>query len=837
MAQCSITNCTDLVNCLNNAKQGSAGKEFIELGAGLFEAAGELAGALLLSSLTVTQLDSETALIQERPPCVWIVGKAVLFPGATKEIEYRVEISAEVLGAEVLLLLDATPLNPAAWSFAANFPEFPEYFGFVQPVLKWLPSFYNDIRINEPHFWVATGEQSLHPPGLSLTGLVDLTKGSLASLGGRFPNSSKISLHGPITLRSNKYPQLDLTGDVVNYSIPLVVNVALKFGVIDAGLEPAASTLLLVGSTQVGNFPTIKLSAPILQGDFAWVIAGEVEDKAKYTLSAGLQALVNYVNGQTLPLPSGLDILGFFLDSVTVSIIPELPPKIEMIGLRVASDPQKKWSAPILGLGISDLFVDWQVISPFSTPSLMAMVGGTLFLGSGESASQLLVEVDLSGINTPSEADVAIYAVLDPERPLQLAALFEQFTGIEIDLNLALAEFLFEAHTGARTLQFTAGLAGKWPFPVPLIEFGETNFSFFYTPNSITGTVTIRVAIASFEFFVSAGYAGSGKGWLFAGQLAPDTQGRTLQDFVDSVSNNQYPNLPANLGAISLQRLSVSFNTKTEEFSFDGVLQWPFVFDDFFNLTLEAELSLQSPGPPPNGVRKYSGFVRGSLMINAFSVGVIYSFDIQGNKTLTFIVQYQTLSLTCAFSKDPKTGDRILKANLGGVTFGGIVEYLVNLVDPNLGFQLSAPWDVLNQISFDNLILTVNLTTKSVGVSYKLDKDLGIIYIDTIGLAYVDKAGRKTVDIQITGRFFDQTYQDTNPLKWDLLNDPPPAPPGKAEQFLDLRYLGLGQNVGFRETKDFKRIQDIITAMEDEFLPVESQAGNPLLNKSLSALK
>ena len=139
-----------------------------------------------------------------------------------------------------------------------------------------------------------------------------------------------------------------------------------------------------------------------------------------------------------------------------------------------------------------------------------------------------------------------------------------------------------------------------------------------------------------------------------------------------------------------------------------------------------------------------------------------------------------------------------------------------------MGFRLSPPWDVLNEIDFSNLTLTVNLTTKDVGFSYKLGKNFGIAEIDTLGLSYVSKAGRKTVDIIVTGKFFDLEYPDTNPLSWDLLNDPPPTPPGKGAKLLDLKYLGIGQNVGFRETRNFKNVQDVIKEMSSDFLPVDA---------------
>ena len=158
---------------------------------------------------------------------------------------------------------------------------------------------------------------------------------------------------------------------------------------------------------------------------------------------------------------------------------------------------------------------------------------------------------------------------------------------------------------------------------------------------------------------------------------------------------------------------------------------------------------------------------------------MVYEFQPK-NSTLTFQFAFRGITLTCVWYRPQAGEDSVVTVNLGGVTVGGILEFLVNLVDPNLGFKLESPWDILNKISFDNLLLTINLTKKTVGVAYKVDMDLVVFHLDTIGLTYQNKsAGGKTVVIDITGKFLDTTYGQGKPLSWDLLNDPPPSDTGQ----------------------------------------------------------
>ena len=843
MPEARIDNCEQLLQKLQNALKGTSPNQTLQLDASLLPAAGELAAYLGLESLVIHQLPNGEPLVASGLPqsCVLVQGTALLFPKGRETYEYAVTIRASLNAAnEATMLLEGSPADSSAWNFGKNFSGLPDYLGFDEErqSLKLLPTFYDTLSIDNPAFQVATKGIDKTTAGLSMTGSADMKAGVLASLAPYFPGVDDLALTGTIDMNAPGFPILALSGPLTGYQIPGLDTFSLRFGTQPAGEspeeEPALSTLVLAATT-TGSLAGFVVTCPVLQGNFAWEISVSLdeEESRKYPLDKMLSSMTSYANTSALPLPEGMGTTGFLLESITVVINPSTPNIVQSVGFRVISVGGKSWTAPIFGLTVTNLFTQWQFLYPSDgTPYLSGGVGGQLLFGTGDKAPRLDITISLDGITMASAPDVSIRAALDPDYPVPLSNLFTQLTGLQIDLNLNITELLFVAETGPRVLQFATTLDGEWPFKVPLLTFGTTNFLFEYSPNSISGSVSVIVSIANFRFLVEAAY-GTGQGWDFRGSLAASSQNNSLQDFVNAITD-KFPSLPANLGAINLQKLSISFNTSTKAFSFDGVLQWPFIFDDF-NLTIEAELLLNSPGPEGNLPRQYNGFARGSLSINAFRFDVVYSFGIEKNTNISFVFTYNGATLTFAYKNDGK--QKTLTANLTGVSFGSILDFLVNLADPTLNFTLPAPWNVLYSLTFDNLTFTANLTKNTVGVFYKISVNLGIIALESIGLTYLSRAGKGTVEIAMTGRFFDQTYTPEQPLSWDLLNDQPPSAPGAGEKLLDLRYVGVGQNVGFRSAQEFTNVESVLQLMVKDFPTPDGENDNPLNSPLLSQLQ
>ena len=823
MAPCSIHSFDDLVDCLQKAVEGQPPSESITLGAQLFDETGELAGLFGAPTLTITQRDAATKLFTYDATSATLVGTAKpLFAAAKEQYAYAVEVTCTYDRAPVLALT-ATPVPGQSWTFAGNFAaDFPDYEGFDPPYVTTLPSFIPGVAFSDPSFAAITQSSAL-----TYAASVDLSTGSLAPLA-PYLGQGPVKVTGSLEVRATPgFPKLDLSGPL-GYEVPKLASVALRIATQDG--DPAASIIELTASVAPGDYHALDISAPLLRAPYAWRLTGEPANPDAYSLAAGIQELGREV-GTPLSLPTGLDGLSsLYLQAVVVGFEPAANvTALDLIGLRFGTlkGVGPVWSAPILGLRIDQVGIGWDVVRPMSgSPELLGQLTGKLGVG----PAKLDVQVSLSGLTTATTPDVGFVVSLDPDTKLTVDGLFEQFAGVSPGIGVDITDLILQGRTGTRSLQFVAGLEPHWPDLPGGVNLLELTLAFDYAPNAITAQTAARVKLLDLEWMLTAAYRGAGLGWRFSGALVPNAQANNLQTIVNALAPGWFPDpLPANLGSIELRGLSASFETKGSDYSFDGTLGWPFKFPTLgLDLDIEAGVSITKSGQNPP-----SGSAHGTLKVNELALGVVYSFDAKSKETVAFTVGYRGAELTCVISKNDKD-ETILRAHLGGVSFGDIVGFLVGLAEDRSGFRLPAPWDVLYQLTFDRLSLEVNLTTRAIGVSYRLDVDLGIVKLDAINLTYSKYGGSSSVVIGIEGTFFGTTYGPDSQLSWDMLNEPPPSPPGKGEALLDLRFLAIGQSVAMRRTTRFTGVADAITELEKDFTPVKGD-GNPL--PQLPALK
>jgi LysM repeat protein len=167
-------------------------------------------------------------------------------------------------------------------------------------------------------------------------------------------------------------------------------------------------------------------------------------------------------------------------------------------------------------------------------------------------------------------------------------------------------------------------------------------------------------------------------------------------------------------------------------------------------------------------------------------------------------------------------------------TLGDIVKFLVQLVHPSWDFELPAPWNILDSIGFENLMLTFDLNEDSISLSTGVLADFGFISVTHLSLTYYQKtpkAKKEGVVLSLQGTFLGLPIttdeEDDEGLSWDVINDKPPEVPGGGEQIFKLDYLGLGQHVSFRDPGPLETIGQVMTALETNLRPTTDDA-NPL---------
>lgn len=182
-------------------------------------------------------------------------------------------------------------------------------------------------------------------------------------------------------------------------------------------------------------------------------------------------------------------------------------------------------------------------------------------------------------------------------------------------------------------------------------------------------------------------------------------------------------------------------------------------------------------------------------------------------------------------------GDTVFTIHMVDQTVGSLLTYLVSLVDPYLNLQLSPPWDKLNTISLDSLVLTINTTKGSVSLDYPINLNLGFVTLNKIGLVYQKAttngqgvAVPSSVNFELDCTFLGIEYGgggNQPALGWNPVTDRGPNVPGNGSSLFELQYLGLGQHVT-PNIGDLTSMQGIIQAMQKAMVPGDQGSQSPL---------
>jgi len=474
-----------------------------------------------------------------------------------------------------------------------------------------------------------------------------------------------------------------------------------------------------------------------------------------------------------------------------------------------------------------------------------------------------------------------------------MASVMEKLTGkrYEPPIDMDISRLEFSADILNRTFGFGTDILTDWSIDLgsanggSLISLGFDGISFDidYDGQLLQANLTAFTHINEAMLYFSGSSPGNDAGWGFGGGLM---SGSSLS-VTDLLTAFMYPdgNVPG--GSYGVPQLQIDLLQATlatdksnipVEFTFKGgmSLAWDFkVFDGQGSPTfkLTATLSLRgtkgnAQAHPPmrlagprardglhlpatrpvveagknaTGEWVISGDVQGTFSLFNLLISAGYQFS-PDNSALSFGIWYKERGIQATVTQKTVGGSAakqtILTVRLGDLSFGEILEYLVNLALPGESRRLGAPWDVLYQINFKNLELEVNLTTSDVAVAYRLDLDLKFARFDKIGLIYKSVNGEGRVFVELEGEFLGQNFGgDDEPLAWDVLNDDAPEVPGKGPQLIDLRFVGMGQHIALSvPVADLDTVEKVITALKASMKPVSGD-GNPLTDPAAASLR
>lgn len=674
-----------------------------------------------------------------------------------------------------------------------------------------------------------------------------------------------------------------------NFSITDIgLRLAIRDGLeLDIWGRVAFSTLELMGTLTVLSLKA-DLSAPLLTSDSLWSMIAAFRPESA-SLVEGMSQLTTLFGMPALPLPDNFPgISSFKFREIELYLkLPTTPGQsavINNLAITIVSD--NEWTPPVPFVTITNLGTRWvwawstytdERGTEVSKSMVTGSVFGTLEFGGdstpgGSTPPPALPsppdsdQTSAQALTTSTESGNTVHIDVS----LMLPSLFiggNMRQGDYIPIGKAFTQFFGAegpntiANMNITGLQFNADPIGQnysagaeiifgdpanptpgqgWKIPLVVIDITLEQLSFYINANGgvITGGIygeflLIQDAnpndIEQPRILVSADYPvqdpQTPDGWIFHGYLYPGTS-IDLIKLVTRFLNINADNTSAPV-SLTVDAIDIQFSTGSQAYHLAGTIstRWsPKIFDTQLRISASASVAINKPA----GQDKASGQLSGSFSINKISLLAMMDVGVKEANYL-FRVQFEQLwiqAVTFWRGEDPNR-HQVLSVQLGGVTLGDILEYLVNLAAPTLGYKLEPPWDVLKQVDLSRFVLTLDPQDNIVEFVFNANVDLVVMRLDSIGVRYTKDGGEGKVNMILTGNFLGESYDSNKPLSWDVINDPPPAVPGGGESFVNLRYLGLGQRVTFKgKTPD--TVAQSISQLRQDMQPPKDPNKSPL---------
>ncbi|MEM1321686.1 MAG: LysM peptidoglycan-binding domain-containing protein [Bacteroidota bacterium] len=658
-------------------------------------------------------------------------------------------------------------------------------------------------------------------------------------------------------------------------------------------LSEAFTSVELFGDFALGSLQG-RLSVLILSTGDVWSFSVDFQ-KETTTLVQGLSQLTS-IFGVDLPVPMNFPLLSdFYVSRINVDLqvnTSQSIPTFSMNSLSMTIQSDKEWNPPVPFVTVSDVGIRWvwswsMVLDESGQFQKINTLNGAAFgtLNFGSEGDGVVLSGLIPDPNFPATGSTENLEQVSNKVSLRTTLLIPDFIingyltkDSYIPIGKALQYFFGSSgpSTGLQTMNITSLTFSADPLDQNYYADANILFGDPASPDAEQGwridLFVLTIILNQLEFYVqvlggkvSGGISGvffidqgdpsdytrprivisaeyptqnpdAPEGWRLSGSLYPGTS-ISVTKLVYKFIYGEVGQLPQWVPDIAIDRLMADFTTGSgttqSSYKFGGTVsaRWQ---PNIFNTTLKINASASVDVEKPSTSNTASGSISGSFSVNKLAVTASLTFGVP-EPTYQFKVQFDQLWLTATTSwREGKNGDnhQVLSLQLGGVTLGDMLEYLVNLAAPTLGFQLDSPWDALKKVDLSQFVLTIDPKENIVEFVFNADVDLVVAKLDSIGVRYSRESQDGKVDMILTGSFLGQNYGADDPLTWDVINDPPPAVPGKGQSFVDLRYLGIGQHVTFSGETTPATVAESIAKLRADMQPPDEDT-NPLDGQGL----
>lgn len=483
----------------------------------------------------------------------------------------------------------------------------------------------------------------------------------------------------------------------------------------------------------------------------------------------------------------------------------------------------KPWQLPVPYVTLERLGVGFQITFGNGADMgnlLTASAGGTLSVALGNYKLTMDLEMELPELSFIAQAKLEKRENTNQPGMLELADTFGvTLPGQWQQENRLLGQVTVYGSGSDRSFAIEAGVydilsfsIGDLAFSLQSVEAGaevETSHFSFY----VQGLMAFGEGRDAFSIYLKASY--ENPGWVFAGGLY---WGRiNIGQLLSKMFKMDDP--AEDIFSLSLSELSVFYATKEKKFALTAAFEadWRInLLGKDFILGGRIQVCKEEDKKTDVAALAYLSLGDFRLLVQVDHV------QEERDRSFLFRLEYDKLYLQAAWFH--RNGDEILSVGLGGMTLGGLVESLVNMINPNKRYTLSTPWNLLNKIELSKFLFELNVTKNQAYFLYQAKLNIaGLMYIESVGIRY--SMGEKKLFFVLTGKLLGVTYGEDNPITWDAIDGQPPADSADNEKKFALSYLGMGQHLKNDGVAEADNIEEAVKALKQQLNPTGISQG------------